>query len=171
MLIGGAFVILGLLSANQAVSALRDEAEAPRIIALQEEQVRKGLRDPSDVWSRSSRDSPYIGPVGLNSPASLMGQGFLLLVAGTGIILRQRWAMLLGLPLLLLILVRSKAGPGLVEQIRQGDQPGSFASIGIPLYGLMIVLPVVAAIVLLRAAVRPSQSGGARAADPVRIHR
>ncbi len=59
--------------------------------------------------------------------------------------------MLLGLPLVLLILLGSKAGPGFVEQIAQANQPGSFASIGIPVYGLMIVLPVVAAIVLLRA--------------------
>ena len=157
VLIGVTFVLLGILSLTLADGERRAEENAPRLIEAQERQIREGLRDPSDVSSRSWRDSPYIGPVGLNSPASLMGRGALLLIAGTGILLRQRWAMLLGIPLLLVIVVASRVVPDLLKEVREFGQPGSFAAIGIPLFGLIIVLAVVAATVLLRAALVPRQ--------------
>lgn len=151
-LIGVVFVLLGIVSLAQADGERRAEENAPRLIEAQEAQIREGLRDPSDVWSRSRRDAPYVGSIGLNSPAVVAVRGGLFLIAGVGVLLRRRWAMLLGLPLLLTFVVASEAVPKLVEQVRQGNQPGSFAAIGIPMFGLLIVLPAVASIVLLYAA-------------------
>lgn len=58
--------------------------------------------------------------------------------------------MLLGLPLP--IPVEAIAIPIVLEEIRQGGQPGSFATLLIPIFGSMAVLAAVAFIVLLRAA-------------------
>lgn len=76
--------------------------------------------------------------------------GVLFFIAGAGVLFRRRWAMFLGLPLL--IMVEALAIPVVLEQFRQGDQPGSFAAIGIPIFGTVAVLAAVAFIVLLRAA-------------------
>lgn len=149
-LIGVAFILLGILTLVRAVLAIVDVA--PSIIAAQEAQVREGLMPASEVWSRSKADSPYIGPVGLNSPAVTAVRGGPYLIVGAGVLFFRRWAMLLGLPLLLVLVVESDAVPRLLDQVRQGNQPGSFAAIGIPMFGLMIALPAVAFIVLLRAA-------------------
>jgi uncharacterized membrane protein (DUF2068 family) len=74
----------------------------------------------------------------------------LFLIAGTGLLLRQRWAMFLGLPAF--CVVAGFAVVQLAEQLRQGDQPGSFAVIGVPMFALLGLFAVVGSVFLVRSA-------------------
>jgi hypothetical protein len=74
----------------------------------------------------------------------------LFLIAGTGLLLRQRWAMFLGLPAF--GVVAGFAVVQLSDQLRQGDQPGSFAVIGVPMFALLGLLAVAGSVFLVRTA-------------------
>ncbi len=71
--------------------------------------------------------------------------------------------MLLALPLLIPIEVF--AVPIVIEQLRQGNQPGSFASIGIPIFGSLAAFVLFAFFVLVREAL------GSRGTPATRIHK